>query len=207
MPAPLFLKALLGWYAGYSIVMAISPVDRDNWVLANILPFLLVATLIVTYRRWPLSRASYLLITVYLTLHTTGAHYTYAQMPLGQWIDDLWQLGRNHYDRVVHFSFGLLLTYPMEELFGMLTAVRGGLLYYVPVMTILGLSGLWEIIEAWAAQTLQPELGLTFVGYQGDVWDAQQDMAAALYGALLVTILLYAVRRWRAASASVHTEA
>jgi putative membrane protein len=187
--------------------MAISPVDRENWALANILPFLLVLTLIATYRRWPLSHASYLLITVYLTLHTTGVHYTYAQMPLGEWIDDLWQLGRNQYDRVVHFSFGLLLTYPMEELFGMLTAVRGWLLYYVPVMTVLGLSGLWEIIEATAAQTLKPELGLTFVGYQGDVWDAQQDMAAALYGALLVTILLYAVRRWRAAHASVDTAA
>ncbi len=112
-------------------------------------------------------------------------------------------LGRNHYDRLVHFCFGFLLAYPIEELFRLAAYVRGWLLYYLPVMTILGLSGLWEIIESWVARAVHPEAGIAYLGSQGDVWDAQKDMEAALYGALLCVILLLlsrAKRRWASTS-------
>ena len=70
-------------------------------------------------------------------------------------------------------------------------------MYYLPVMTVLGLSGLWEIMESWVARAVHPELGLTYLGSQGDVWDAQKDMAAALYGALLCMVVLFLIRRYR----------
>lgn len=134
------------------------------------------------------------MIAVFLTLHTIGVHYTYAEVPVGTWANEVLHLGRNHFDRVVHFSFGFLLAYPMEELFRLGAGVRGWLLYYLPVMTVLGLSGLWEIVEAWVAGLLHPELGITYLGSQGDVWDAQKDMAAAFYGSLICITLLVIVR-------------
>jgi len=99
----------------------------------------------------------------------------------------------------VHFCFGFLMAYPLEETFRLLAGTRGWLLYYLPVMTILGLSGLWEIIESWVAQTFHPELGLAYLGSQGDVWDSQKDMASALYGALVCMAILFLIRRARQA--------
>ena len=141
-----------------------------------------------------MSPLSYVLITGFLTLHSIGVHYTYAQTPVGAWLDQMLHLGRNHFDRVVHFSFGFLLAYPMEEAFRLLGHARGWVLYYLPVITVLGLSGLWEIIESWVARAVHPELGITYLGSQGDLWDAQKDMAAAFYGSLLCMALLLAVR-------------
>jgi putative membrane protein len=94
----------------------------------------------------------------------------------------------------VHFSFGFLLTYPLEELFRM-ARVSGWLAYYLPVMTILGLSGLWEIIESWVAQLARPDLGPAVLGSQGDVWDAQKDMTVAFYGSLLSVLLTVLFRK------------
>jgi putative membrane protein len=196
------LIGLLTWYLGLSLWAAYAPADRQFWMLASVLPGLFVLILVATHRLMPLSHTSYLLITLYLTLHTIGTHYTYAQMPAGTWLEGVMHLGRNHYDRLVHFCFGFLLTYPVEELFRLATRVRGWLLYYLPVMTILGLSGLWEIIEAWVARLVHPEAGITYLGSQGDVWDAQKDMEAALYGALLCVGLLFILRMRRRWSSS-----
>lgn len=198
---------LLMWYVIVSIWMAQSPVDPQFWLMASILPAVFVAVLIATHRVFPLSHASYTLITVFLTLHTIGVHYTYAQVPVGAWLQQGLDLNRNHFDRIVHFSFGFLLTYPIEELFSLLGGVRGWLLYYLPVMTVLGLSGLWEIIESWVAGAVHPELGITYLGSQGDVWDAQKDMAAALYGALIFVALLAVTRAWRRAQPALAGEA
>ncbi len=189
------LKGLLGWYVLFSIMMAVSPADRQFWVAANVLPVLFVGFLTVTHRFLPLSNTSYILITLYLTLHTIGVHYTYSRVPFGMWLGQLFDLHRNHFDRIVHFCFGLLLTYPVLEVFNRVTNVQGWLLYYLSFMTPLGLSGLWEIIESWVARIARPELGLTFLGSQGDVWDAQKDMAAAMYGAILCIVLTVVVRK------------
>ena len=80
-------------------------------------------------------------------------------------------------------------------------------MYYLPVMTVLGLSGLWEIIESWVARAVHPELGVTYLGSQGDIWDAQKDMAAALYGSLLCMTLLLVVRALRGAESALESEA
>ncbi|HEX6949294.1 MAG TPA: DUF2238 domain-containing protein [Nitrospira sp.] len=191
------LAGLLLWYALLSLWTAYAPADRQFWLLSSILPGFLVLALIGTHRFLPLSPASYVLITLFLTLHMIGVRYTYAGVPAGVWLEQAVPLGRNEYDRIVHFCFGFLLTYPIEELFRLTVPLRGWLLYYLPVMTVLGLSGLWEIIESWVARLVHPELGITYLGSQGDVWDAQKDMAAAMYGALLCTALLLWYRRLR----------
>ena len=191
----LLLKFLLVWYLGFSVIMAVAPSSRQFWAVASILPTLLAIGLVATHRLLPLSSASYILITLYLTLHTVGVHYTYAKVPAGVWLSQVFDLHRNHFDRIVHFSFGLLLTYPLEELFRQLARVRGWLLYYLPVITILGLSGLWEIIESWVARLVRPDLGLAVLGSQGDIWDAQKDMTAAFYGSLLSVLVVVMVRK------------
>ena len=191
------LWGLLAWYLALSGWTAYRPVDPEFWAIASIRPALVVAGLSAMHRWLPLSTASYVLITLFLSLHTVGVHYTYAQVPLGTWLDQSLHLGRNHFDRVVHFSFGFLLAYPMEEAFRLLAHARGWLLYYLPVMTVLGLSGLWEILESWVASSVHPELGITYLGSQGDLWDAQKDMAAAFYGALLCVTLLMIARSLR----------
>jgi putative membrane protein len=196
------LVGLLLWYVLLSVWTAYEPADRQFWLLSSILPGLLVFVLVGTHRLLTFSPVSYILITVFLTLHTIGVHYTYAQVPAGAWFEQAMPLGRNQYDRIVHFCFGFLLTYPIEELFRLTVPLRGWLLYYLPVMTVLGLSGLWEIIESWVAQMVHPELGMTYLGSQGDVWDAQKDMAAAMYGALLCMGLLLLYRRSRSADVS-----
>lgn len=188
------LWGLFTWYLLLSAWTAYGPVDREFWAIASILPACLVVGLIALYRWLPLSPLSYVLITVFLSLHTIGVHYTYAEVPIGAWMDQALHLGRNHFDRVVHFSFGFLLAYPMEEAFRLLAHARGWVLYYLPVMTVLGLSGLWEIIEFWVADAVHPELGITYLGSQGDIWDAQKDIAAAFYGALLCVMLLMIAR-------------
>ena len=202
----LLLIALLLWYMALSVWTAQSPADPQFWLLSSILPTVFVLALIVTHRLFPLSPASYTLITLFLTLHAIGAHYTYAHVPVGLWMEEAFHLGRNHFDRIVHFSFGFLLVYPMEELFRLGAGVRGWLLYYLPVMTVLGLSGLWEIIESWVAGSVHPELGITYLGSQGDIWDAQKDIAAALYGALLCVTILAAVRAVRGAYVPSQTQ-
>lgn len=191
----LVVTALLLWYVVFSIMMAIAPASRQFWIAANILPVLFVTVLTITYRLFPLSTGSYCLITVFLTLHTVGVHYTYSHVPFGEWLQQALHLNRNHFDRIVHFSFGFLLTYPLEEWFRRFASVRGWLVYYLPVMTVLGLSGLWEILESWAARVFRPELGLTFLGSQGDVWDAQKDMTGALYGSLLCVAVIVVIRK------------
>jgi len=200
-PNKLLLKGLLAWYVLFSVWMAFDPVDRQNWVLANVLPFLFVGLLAATHRKYPLSNISYVLITLFLTLHTIGVHYTYAQVPFGYWLEAALELNRNHFDRIVHFCFGLLLTYPMGEAFVLLANVRGALVYYLSLITPVGLSGIWEIIESWVAQIVSPQLGDAYLGSQGDVWDAQKDIAAAFYGAVLCVLLMLAIRRWYQRSA------
>lgn len=184
-----FLQALLAWYVLFWAAMAIAPNYRHDWLLENLLVFVSVPTLLLTYRRFPLSEMSYLLITIFMTLHAIGAHYTYEKVPLGFWIQDAFQLSRNHFDRSVHFAFGLLIAYPIREGLIRLVGVRGAWANYLPVSAILSYSGLFEIFETLAAMIVNPELGDAYLGTQGDIWDAQKDMLAALTGAILCMAL------------------
>ena len=183
------LQGLLGWYVLLWMALAISPVDRRDWALENILALLLVGTLVATYRIFPFSDLSYVLITLFLTLHAVGAHYTYAEVPFGFGMKSLFDLERNHFDRIAHFAFGSLLAYPIRELLVRKAHIRGYWTYTVPVVALLALSGFFEIAESWVAQIVSPELGDAYLGTQGDIWDAQKDMTAALSGAIICMAL------------------
>lgn len=178
---------LLAWYLLCWIVTAIDPVDRKDWMLENILAIALVVGLVVSYRRFNFSNLSYVLLALFMTLHAIGAHYTYAQVPAGFWLQDVFHLSRNPFDRIAHFSYGLLLVLPIRELLVRFGGVQGPWAYGLAVCVILAKSGLFEVLESIVAEMVSPELGSAYLGMQGDEWDAQKDMACALAGAILTT--------------------
>ena len=192
------LQGLAAWYGVVWVATSIAPLDRHDWLLENILVVAALAVLIGTYRVFPLSDLSYLLITAFLTLHAIGAHYTYAQVPLGFWIQHALGLSRNHFDRIVHFSFGLLMAYPIREVFLRVANARGFWAYYLPLDVTLAFSALYEIMEMLIATMVAPGTGDAWLGTQGDVWDPQKDMGLAALGALLCMCMTALIRKVRA---------
>ena len=150
--------------------------------------------LIITGYYFKLSKTSYTFITAFIVLHVIGSHYTYALVPFGDTLQ-AW-FGS---DRLVHFSFGLLLAYPLFEVFRRLAKVKGAWAYYFPIELVLAFSAAYKIIEWKAATFIDPAAGLAFLGTQGDIWDAQKDMLLALIGALLAMLITFIVRRHRPA--------
>ncbi len=192
------LHVLCALYAAVWIVAAIRPVSREDWLLENILVFISLPFLTLTYRRRPLSDVSYVLLFVFFLLHAAGAHYTYSEVPFGYWLRDMLGLTRNHFDRIVHFSWGLLITYPLRDL-TRFARLRPFWSVFLPAAVIIAWSGMYELIEATVAWLVSPELGQAYLGTQGDMWDGQWDMGLALLGAVLTSIitLLAEARRRR----------
>ena len=186
------LTLLAAWFILW-LPLAFNPFDRRDWLLENALLFLALMLLAAPWRPFPLSRTSYTLIFVFLCLHTIGAHFTYAEVPYDAWfrqtlgfsIDALFGWERNNFDRVVHFAYGLLLAYPIRELFLRVVAVKGFWGYFLPLDLTMSSSALYEMIEWVAAVLFGGDLGVAFLGTQGDPWDVQKDMALASLGALL----------------------
>ena len=185
-------------FAALWIALAIAPSYRSDWLLENLLVFAFAGLLAATFRRFQFSNFSYLLITLFLTLHSYGAHYTYSEAWLGFWLRDTLGLARNPYDRIVHFAFGLLLTYPLRELAQRVLHLHRVWSYLVPFLLLLSMSAGYESIESWVARIVSPELGTAYLGTQGDEWDAQRDMDRAMTGALLCLGLTWAGERLRA---------
>jgi putative membrane protein len=185
-----FLQIVLACYAVFWIFLAIYPLDRGDWFLENLLVFATAAVLIPTYRKFQFSNLSYALILIFLAFHAIGAHYTYAKVPAGFWLENLFHLKRNHYDRVIHFAFGFLLLYPMRELLMRSAQAHETWATWLAAAALAALSSFFEILEAIIAQIVRPDLGAAYLGTQGDIWDAQKDMAAAFLGALLVALWL-----------------
>jgi putative membrane protein len=197
LPRNPYLRWLIVIYAAVWIALAIAPHDREAWALENMLVVVLVGVLALTHRRLVFSNLSYTLIFVFLLFHVVGSHYTYSAVPVGDWARDTFGLRRNHYDRFVHFAFGVLMTYPLREITLRRVHPYRAWSYVIPVLAVLSLSSLYEILEALAAMLTDPELGIAFVGAQGDVWDHQMDMALAFTGAVLSMSISAAFhRRW-----------
>jgi len=191
-----FLQALLIWLLALWAVTAIEPFDRRDWLLENLLVFIYGGLLIATYRRFKFSNLSYGLFGVFLSLHLVGAHYTYAETPFGFWLQDALGLSRNHYDRIVHFSFGLLIGYPFREFLMRVAGVHREWSYLLVVAVVLGFSGFYEALEGVVATIVSPELGSAYLGTQGDEWDAQKDTALAFGGAICAMLITWSsVRR------------
>jgi putative membrane protein len=189
------LKVLMAAYLFVWIIAAIEPSYFTDWVLENLLVFGFLGVLVLTYRAFPLSDLSYMLITAFMILHAAGAHYTYAETPFGFWMKDAFGFSRNHFDRLVHFSFGLLLAYPIREVFLRLVNARGFWAYYFPLDVTLAFSAVYEIIEMGVAKIVSPEAGDAYLGTQGDPFDAVMDMACAFIGAILSMAITAALRR------------
>lgn len=187
-----FLHAVIFIYLLLWIGLAVAPFNRSDWLLENVPVFAGIAFTIATYRAFALSNLSFLLIAVFLGLHAVGAHYTYEHVPFGEWIKPLLGAQRNQYDRLAHFAFGLLLTFPIVEAIRNSTRSTWTAAFSLSAFVVLAVSGLYEMIEALFASIISPALGKAYLGTQGDVWDAQKDMAVALVGTLatLVTALL-----------------
>lgn len=169
--------------------------DIANWMLENTLTFLFVTFLIVTSRRHQFSDLTYLLICVYLCLHVYGSKYTYAENPLGYWLQDALHWSRNHYDRIVHFSFGFLLAYPMREMFLRWLKYKRWVAWLLPIEITLSISAFYELIEWAVADMFFTEQGAAYLGTQGDVWDAQKDVFLAFCGAILATTIVSGIKR------------
>lgn len=174
-------------------VLAFDPWDRKDWLLENALAIVGVLLLVFTAKTFPLSRISYSLIFIFMCLHEVGAHYTYAEVPyekffqnsFGFSFNELWGWQRNNFDRVVHFSYGLLLAYPIREVFYRIADVKGFWGYFLPLDVTMSTSMIFELIEWVAAETVGGELGQAYLGTQGDIWDAHKDMALASLGAIV----------------------
>jgi len=182
------LQWMIAWLAGLWLATAIAPFNRFDWLLENLLVFIYGVLLLATWRRFAFSNTSYGLFTVFLSLHLIGAHYTYAEMPFGFWLRDAFDLSRNHYDRIVHFAYGLLIAYPFREILLRAARTRPGWSYFLAVTAVLGFSGFYEVLEAVVAMIVSPELGDAYLGTQGDIWDAQRDMGLAFFGAILAML-------------------
>jgi len=168
--------------------------DYNNWFLENALVFIFLGFLIFTYKKYQFSDLSYLLICIYLCLHVYGAKYTYAENPLGYWLKDTFHLERNHYDRIVHFSFGFLLAYPMREMFLSWLKFPVWVAWVLPIEITLSVSGFYELIEWAVADVFFKAQGDAYLGTQGDIWDAQKDMFLATLGAALATTIVSSIK-------------
>jgi len=184
-----YLLILLVCYLGLWIALAINPVNRGAWLLENLLVFATFLLLGFTHGHFRFSAFSYTLLFLFLVLHAFGAHYTYAKVPVGFWLADVLHLRRNHFDRLIHFAFGLLIVYPLHELLVRLSGAKARWVAALALAVIFALSSFFEIVEAVIAQLVHPDHGSAYLGTQGDIWDAQKDMVAALLGALVATAL------------------
>lgn len=184
--------------------LAIAPWNRADWLIENVLTVIAIVVLVLTRRSLPLSLVSYTTVFVFLSLHTIGSHYTYADVPYdaafrsltGVSLNEILGWERNNFDRVVHFSYGLLLAYPIREMFLRVVKVRGFWGYFLPLDLTMSTSMLYELIEWGAALVVGGDLGMAYLGTQGDVWDAHKDMALASLGGLIAMLLTAAIN-WR----------
>jgi putative membrane protein len=187
---PLVLLALA---AVALAVSAIGPTDRLTWVL-EVSPVLIGAPILVaTHRVFPLTAMVYRLLLLHALILILGGHYTYAQVPLGFWLQDLFEFSRNHYDRIGHIAQGFVPAILAREILLRRSPLGPGKwLFFLVAAVCLALSALYEMIEWWAAEIGGAEAE-HFLATQGDPWDTQWDMFLALVGALVAQLLLAAV--------------
>lgn len=188
-----FPLALLVLGTAALVLSGIEPFDRATWVLEVFPIFVAVPVLLLTARRFPLTPLAYGLIFVHALILMVGGHYTYARVPLGFWVQDLLDLGRNHYDRLGHLAQGFVPAILVREVLLRCSPLgRGKWLFVLVTACCLAVSACYEFIEWWAA-LLGGESAEAFLGTQGDVWDTQWDMFLAFIGAIVAQLTLSGV--------------
>jgi putative membrane protein len=194
---------LLGLFLLLAVALAFDVHDRSDWALENALAVLGVLVLVLTYKKFRLSKVSYVSIFAFLVFHEVGAHYTYSEVPYDEWFQSLTGrtfnslvgFERNNYDRLIHFMYGVLIAYPIRELVVRVADVRGFWGYFFPLDVIMSTSMLYELVEWGAAAFFGGDLGQAYLGTQGDVWDAHKDMLLAALGAILALSVTAAIHR------------
>ena len=183
-------------FAVFWVYTGLTTPDLKNWLMENTLTLSLLIIIVAFYNIFRFSDTSYTLIFLFLLLHVYGSQYQYADNPFGEWLKAQLDLQRNHYDRMVHFGFGLLLAYPMHEALAHALGAKKILSYLLPVEFILSLSALYEVAEWLVADVAYSgtKQGMDFLGMQGDIWDAQKDVALALVGGVIAMSAAFALR-------------
>ena len=166
------------------LLSGIGPKDRLTWFM-EVSPVIIgLPLLVITRNVYPLTTLLYVLIFVHAIILMIGGHYTYAEVPLGFWFQDLLDLHRNNYDRLGHFAQGFVPAILAREILLRNTCLRPGkMLFFIVCAICLAFSAFYELIEWWAAVIYGSEAE-AFLATQGDVWDTQWDMLSALIGAI-----------------------
>jgi len=168
----------------------INPADRTTWILEVFPIFIAVPLLVATAHRFPLTPLAYRLIFVHALILMLGGHYTYAQVPLGFWMQRVFGFSRNHYDRIGHLAQGFVPAIIAREVLIRRSPLRPGKWLFVIVLCVcLAISACYEFIEWWSA-LVGGSAADAFLGTQGDPFDTQADMLMALIGAFAAQVLL-----------------
>ncbi|MDF1819631.1 MAG: DUF2238 domain-containing protein [Immundisolibacteraceae bacterium] len=183
----------LGWLAVFTAVLVWSgwhPHDYYTWGLEVLPAVVALGVLALTRRRFSLTPLAYQLILVHCVALMVGGHYTYAEVPIGEWFQSAFGWQRNNYDKFGHLLQGLVPALVAREVLVRLSVVRSGRWLDLFVISLaLAISAFYELIEWWVA-LLSDQAAESFLGTQGYVWDTQSDMAMALLGALMTILLL-----------------
>ena len=167
-----------------------APADRLTWALEVFPVVIALPFVLATRRRFPLTTLVYGLIAVHATILMVGGRYTYAEVPLFNWIRDVFHLARNHYDRLGHFAQGFVPAIVAREILLRKTPLRrGGWLFFLITCVCLAISAVYELVE-WGASTATGSAADAFLGTQGDPWDTQKDMLFAGIGAIVGQLTL-----------------
>ncbi len=189
LPVILFIIYLIEF-----IALAINPYDREVWFAENLPIVIIVAILVLTYKKFRFSNLAYVMMSFLIFMHTVGGHYTFERVPFDL-VNDFFGFERNNYDRFAHFSVGFYAYAIAEFLDRKKLTNASWLLYLFPVTAIFTVASVYEIIEWITAATIDPEAGMAFLGVQGDVWDAQKDMLMDATGAVTAVFLYWIVRK------------
>jgi putative membrane protein len=193
VPAALLLAYGVVWGA-----LAIAPKHRADWWLENVLVFVAIPLLVWSSSRLRLRNVSYVALFVFFVFHAIGSHYTYSEVPVDAWCqawfgfspDAAFGFERNHYDRLVHFLYGLLAIPAALDIVDARAPTTRLWRWLLAVGFVTSHSLLYELIEWGAAVVFGGDLRMAFLGTQGDIWDAQKDMALALLGSVIAATAL-----------------
>lgn len=186
----LFLISLIAILSAIMLWSAFRPHDYFTWFLEVFPIFIALPILVFTYQKFPLSHLVYILILVHAIILMIGGHYTYAEVPLFNWLRDYFDLSRNYYDRVGHFAQGFVPGMVAREILLRKNILQeGGWLFFIVCTICLSISACYEFIEWWVALA-SGQGAEAFLGTQGDVWDTQWDMFLALTGVIVSQVLL-----------------
>lgn len=186
---PLTLLALLTVVCAATLYAP--PAGRFSWALEVVPGLLEVGALAALHRRFPVSRLVHVTVFLHMLVLVYGGYYTYAHTPLGNWARDALGLARNHYDRVGHVALGFFPSFLIREVLLRTSPLRPGKwLFAITLSIAFSIGAFWELLEWWTTLVVAGDVGVAFLGSQGDVWDAQWDMLLVGVGSALALALL-----------------